>query len=120
MREADMADLKREIDTATHGVTAPFDPLESKEATKWEPKSGEASKSTVQPVEAPSPQAAMAHDEIRPQPKRRREPSESAPQGGIRQVGTARSTSGRRLRRRPFTNPQTRHRPRRAKPPHRR
>src|SRR3984893_3361325 len=33
MREAEMADLKREIDTATHGFGAqPFD------ATKWEPK----------------------------------------------------------------------------------
>jgi sec-independent protein translocase protein TatB len=66
MREADMADLKREIDTATQGFTAPLNPLETKEATKWEPKPGEAGESTVQPADAPLPQAALAHDDIPP------------------------------------------------------
>jgi sec-independent protein translocase protein TatB len=83
MREADMADLKREIDTATEGLTKPFDPLETKEATKWEPKPDQAGESAVQPVEAPSPQAVMAHDDNPPAAETAGAPmpSESAPQG---------------------------------------
>jgi sec-independent protein translocase protein TatB len=83
MREADMADLKREIDTATHGLTSPLDPLETKEASKWEPKPGEASQSTVQPVDPLSPQASWAHDDNPPEPQTAgaAPPSQSAPHG---------------------------------------
>jgi sec-independent protein translocase protein TatB len=50
MREAEMADLKKDIDTLTDtakGMTSNFtsqfeDPLNLKEATKWEPKGDEA------------------------------------------------------------------------------
>jgi sec-independent protein translocase protein TatB len=79
MREADMADLKREIDTATQGFTAP---LETKDATKWEPKAGEAGETTVQPADAPLPQAALAHDDIPPAtpPADISPPSQSVPQ----------------------------------------
>ncbi len=45
MREAEMADLKKEVDNLadtakgfTSGMNAQFDPLDTKEATKWEPK----------------------------------------------------------------------------------
>jgi len=45
MREAEMADLKKEVDNLadtakgfTSGLNAQFDPLDTKEATKWEPK----------------------------------------------------------------------------------
>src|ERR1700682_3478562 len=43
MREAEMADLKNEGDTHTNtvkSVPSDFDPLDYKEATKWEPKDG--------------------------------------------------------------------------------
>ncbi len=46
MREAEMADLKKDMDTLTDtakGFTSQFDdPLNLKEATKWEPKAEEA------------------------------------------------------------------------------
>jgi len=39
LREAEMADLKKDIDDASRGFTSQFDdPLNIKEATKWEPK----------------------------------------------------------------------------------
>src|ERR1700722_19868464 len=45
MREAEMADLKKDMDTLTDtakGFTSQFDdPLNLKEATKWEPKTEE-------------------------------------------------------------------------------
>ena len=44
LREAEMADLKKEVDNlndAAKGFTSQFDdPLNFKEATKWEPKAG--------------------------------------------------------------------------------
>jgi len=40
MREAEMADLKKEVDAATKGMTSHFDPLDVDEATRWEPKTG--------------------------------------------------------------------------------
>jgi len=42
MREAEMADLKKQVDElgdAAKGVASNFDPLDFSEATKWEPKS---------------------------------------------------------------------------------
>jgi sec-independent protein translocase protein TatB len=41
MREAEMADLKKQVDElgdAAKGIASDFDPLDFKEATKWEPK----------------------------------------------------------------------------------
>jgi sec-independent protein translocase protein TatB len=40
MREAEMADLKKEVDAATKGMTSHFDPLDVDEATRWEPNKG--------------------------------------------------------------------------------
>src|SRR5262245_12043826 len=37
MREAEMADLKKEVDAATKNMTSHFDPLDVDEATRWEP-----------------------------------------------------------------------------------
>jgi sec-independent protein translocase protein TatB len=43
LREAEMADLKKDVDTLTDTAKAHFDdPLNLKEATKWEPKGEEA------------------------------------------------------------------------------
>ena len=46
MREAEMSDLKKhvaELDAAAKGIATDFDPLDLKEATKWEPKVAPAS-----------------------------------------------------------------------------
>jgi sec-independent protein translocase protein TatB len=46
MREAEMADLKKQVDELGHtakGLTSDFDPLDLKEETKWEPKTGSTS-----------------------------------------------------------------------------
>src|SRR6516225_9191964 len=40
MREAEMADLKKQVDAATKGMTSYFDPLDVDEATRWEPNKG--------------------------------------------------------------------------------
>jgi sec-independent protein translocase protein TatB len=79
MREAEMADLKKEVDNLTDtakdftsGMSSHFDPLDTKEATKWEPKveekTGEKADETTEhtieapaatmPAEAPPPEAA--------------------------------------------------------------
>jgi sec-independent protein translocase protein TatB len=50
MREAEMADLKKEVDAAidlTSSPTSQFDPPDIKEATKWEPKSDSTAGSTA-------------------------------------------------------------------------
>jgi sec-independent protein translocase protein TatB len=54
MREAEMADLKKEVDTLTDtakgftsGLASQFDPLDIKEATKWEPKVDSTANSTT-------------------------------------------------------------------------
>src|SRR5260370_3038179 len=51
LREAEMADLKKEVDNlndAAKGFTSQFDdPLNLKEATKWEPKSDTAQPDTA-------------------------------------------------------------------------
>jgi len=54
MREAEMSDLKKqvaELDAAAKGIATDFDPLDLKEATKWEPK-------------APSPSDTAAESEF--------------------------------------------------------
>jgi sec-independent protein translocase protein TatB len=57
MREAEMADLKKEVDNLSaqaKGFTSQFDdPLNFQEATKWEPKSEATSERTPAPVSEP-------------------------------------------------------------------
>lgn len=63
LREAEMADLKKEIDDATRSFNTQFeDPLNFKEATKWEPKPDPAKPDDIKPdavapAGAPSTQA---------------------------------------------------------------
>jgi len=48
LREAEMADLKKEVDDAARGFTSQFDdPLNLKGATKWEPKADTAQPDTA-------------------------------------------------------------------------
>jgi sec-independent protein translocase protein TatB len=50
LREAEMADLKKEVDDAARGFTSQFDdPLNFKEATKWEPQSDAAQPDAAKP-----------------------------------------------------------------------
>jgi sec-independent protein translocase protein TatB len=56
LREAEMADLKKEIDDATRGFNSQFeDPLNFKEGTKWEPKPDPAKPDDIKPDAATSP-----------------------------------------------------------------
>src|SRR5882762_1709832 len=61
LREAEMADLKKEVDTlndAAKGFTSQFDdPLNLKEATKWEPKPDAAQPDTAKSDETKSDDA---------------------------------------------------------------
>jgi sec-independent protein translocase protein TatB len=70
LREAEMSDLKKEVDTlndTAKGFTSQFDdPLNLKEATKWEPKTDGANKTddpnkadaAANPDDAPPPESA--------------------------------------------------------------
>jgi sec-independent protein translocase protein TatB len=62
LREAEMADLKKEVDNlndAARGFTSQFDdPLNLKEATKWEPKPDAANPDGVKPDDIKSDDAA--------------------------------------------------------------
>jgi len=61
MREAEMADLKKqvaELDAAAKGIATDFDPLDLKEATKWEPKAASASETPAE-TESASPSVAL-------------------------------------------------------------
>ena len=77
MREAEMADLKKEVDNLTDtakdftsGMSSHFDTPDLKEATKWEPKveeeAGEKAEHTIEApatttsAETPPPEAAAA------------------------------------------------------------
>src|ERR1700686_1640626 len=67
MREAEMADLKKEVDTLTDtakgftsGLASQFDPL--KEATKWEPRVNSTADSTTD--EAKAREAPPASDAV--------------------------------------------------------
>jgi len=68
MREAEMADLKKDVDTLTDtakGFTSQFDdPLNLKEATKWEPKAEETKPADdTKPADAaPSDTASVTPD----------------------------------------------------------
>jgi sec-independent protein translocase protein TatB len=71
MREAEMADLKKQVDElgdAAKGLTSDFDPLDLKEATKWEPKPDvkpEAA-SPASPDQAPVAASSEAHEPAAP------------------------------------------------------
>jgi sec-independent protein translocase protein TatB len=62
MREAEMADLKKEVDNLSaqaKGFTSQFDdPLNLQEATKWEPKSEPTSEPAPTPASEPKPELA--------------------------------------------------------------
>ena len=59
LREAEMADLKKEIDDAARGFNSQFDdPLNFKEATKWEPDS--AKPEDIKPASAAEPAEASS------------------------------------------------------------
>src|SRR5580704_16265948 len=56
MREAEMADLKKDVDTLTDTAKAHFDdPLNLKEATKWEPKTEETKAEETKPTDNTKP-----------------------------------------------------------------
>jgi sec-independent protein translocase protein TatB len=60
LREAEMADLKKEVDDAARGFTSQFDdPLNLKEATKWEPKPDTAQPDTAKSDDAKPDDATM-------------------------------------------------------------
>ena len=59
MREAEMADLKKEVDAATKGMTSYFDPLDVDEATRWEPKDSKID-SKSEPAADGTPDSAPA------------------------------------------------------------
>src|SRR6267154_5092758 len=59
MREAEMADLKKQVDElgdTAKGLTSDFDPLDFKEATKWEPNPDPK----TEPTSGATPDAAPA------------------------------------------------------------
>jgi sec-independent protein translocase protein TatB len=59
MREAEMADLKKDIDEATGKLNSSFDPLDFKESTEWKP-----AETVATPADAPPapPAEAIAAD----------------------------------------------------------
>ncbi len=61
MREAEMADLKKDIDEATGKLNASFDPLgDLKESTEWKPAEPAAAPATAPPPAADAPPAPPA------------------------------------------------------------
>jgi sec-independent protein translocase protein TatB len=67
MREAEMADLKKQVDElgdTAKGLTSDFDPLDFKEATKWEPnpdpKTDPKPDADTDPTSGATPDAAPA------------------------------------------------------------
>jgi sec-independent protein translocase protein TatB len=94
MREAEMADLKKQVDElgdAAKGLAS--DPLDFKEATKWEPKTDSAANTTPDAAstpasETPGPEPASA---AAPEPAAVEDPSTqtSAPQASSSQTSDA-------------------------------
>jgi sec-independent protein translocase protein TatB len=78
LREAEMADLKKEIDDAARGFNSQFDdPLNFKEATKWEPDPAKPEDikpedikpdSAAEPAEASSTEAPHEGAAVAPEP----------------------------------------------------
>src|ERR1700691_2875631 len=66
LREAEMADLKKEVNSLTDSATKAFtfdDPLNNSEATKWERKTDDANKADDKPAAAqPSESAPVTPD----------------------------------------------------------
>ena len=66
LREAEMADLKKEVDSlndTARGLTSQFDdPLSFREATKWEPKPDADKPETAKPADAPPDSAVVTPD----------------------------------------------------------
>jgi sec-independent protein translocase protein TatB len=61
MREAEMADLKKDIDEATGNLGAGFDPFKDiKEATEWKPTETATETATATPPSADAPPAPPA------------------------------------------------------------
>ena len=60
MREAEMADLKKEVDAATKGMTSHFDPLDVDEATRWEPSKDSSTDSKSDSETEPPAAAAFS------------------------------------------------------------
>jgi sec-independent protein translocase protein TatB len=63
MREAEMSDLKKEIDEATGKLSSSFDPLDFKESTEWKPAetpTASADAPPAPPAEAIAADAAVA------------------------------------------------------------
>jgi len=58
MREAEMADLKKDIDEATGKLSSSFDPLDFKESTEWKPAEAPAIPADAPP--APPAEAVAA------------------------------------------------------------
>src|SRR5215470_9122380 len=69
MREAEMADLKKEVDNlndTARGFTSQFDdPLNLKEATKWEPKPDASKPDDVKPDDS-RPDGTANHADVSP------------------------------------------------------
>jgi sec-independent protein translocase protein TatB len=77
MREAEMSDLKKQVDElgdTAKGLTSDFDPLDFKEATKWEPKPDDPkpddpkpdSASGATPESAPAALSSETQDAVAP------------------------------------------------------
>jgi len=69
MREAEMADLKKEVDAATKAMTSHFDPLDVDEATRWEPNkdspnTDSKTESNSEPAADATPGAAPAETQV--------------------------------------------------------
>jgi sec-independent protein translocase protein TatB len=66
MREAEMSDLKKQVDglgDVAKDLTADFDPLAPDEATKWEPKTDSTADSKTEPAVEATPDAAAVPSE---------------------------------------------------------
>ncbi|SRR5579871_1710176 len=65
LREAEMADLKKEVDSATKGFTSQFsDPLNFEESAKWEPKPEAVANpdNVAKPTDVPQEPALVASE----------------------------------------------------------
>jgi sec-independent protein translocase protein TatB len=63
MREAEMSDLKKQVDglgDAAKGMVADFDPLALDEGTKWEPKTNSTTDSKTEPAADATPDTLPA------------------------------------------------------------
>ncbi len=66
MREAEMADLKKDIDEATGKLSSSFDPLDFKDTTEWKPADTTASPPSADAPPAPPAEAIAADTTVAP------------------------------------------------------